>query len=247
MFQQNNEIFSNPRYLNSPWLLKNNTDWSFLKEYGIAHLHKKNEIIVSSSEPSDSIYYIESGRVRTSVLNEIGEEKIILVVDKGNIIDLISVLDNLPNYLFCTAVSDCLLYEINKNKLLSIMENDGSICFKVRADLSQKLRIMITEIQDLTFMSSYSRVAKYIYRLGYDHGQPYKNCIKLNVKFTHEEMAIYAGTCRVTASNILESLVKRNIISKEDGYVIIKDVEGLKNCVDSEYPPILGAASMSAI
>jgi CRP/FNR family transcriptional regulator len=229
---QNKETFTNPRYLNSPWLPKNSTDWSFLKAYGTVHYCKKNEILVSSTEPSDAIYYIESGRVRTSVLNEYRGEKIILIIDRGNIIDLISVLDSLPNYLFCTASSDCTLYKVSKSKLLSLMEQDSSIYTKVIADLSQKLRVMITEIQDLSFMNSYARVAKYIYRLSIDHGRSYKNGIILNVKFTHQEMAIYAGTCRVTSSNILESLERNNIIYKVDGYIVIKDIDALRSCID---------------
>ena len=45
-------------------------------------------------------------------------------------------------------------------------------------------------------------------------------------------MAIYAGTCRVTSSNILESFVKSDILCKENGYIIIKDMDKLKRCIN---------------
>ncbi|GAB6155515.1 Crp/Fnr family transcriptional regulator [Desulfosporosinus burensis] len=228
------EIFSQPLFLNSPWLACN-IDWSVLKQIGIRKHFKKNAIIYSDIEPSQCIYYISQGRVRTSVFTEAGEEKIIMVVDEGNIIDMISAIDGLPNYLVSTAVTESILYRVEKEVFLKLVHEDIKISNKVISDLTSKMRILITQIEDLTFMTSTARIAKCLYRLSHEYGRPFNDGIKLNIKFTHQEMAIYAGTCRVTASNILRNMEKAGIIKRNDGYVIIKDIIMLKFYIESNY------------
>ena len=226
-----NEVFCDPRFLNSPWLTSN-IDWSFLKLHGTPKYFKKNEIVNYAIQPSGCIYYISKGRVRTSVFTEAGEEKIILVVDEGNIIDEVSVIDGLPNYLITTAVTESILYRVEKDVFLKLVNSSIEICNKVISDLTYKVRVLITQIEDLTFMSSTARIAKCLYRLSREYGIPFHDSIKLNIKFTHQEMAIYAGTCRVTASNILGNMEKAGIIRRDNGYVIIKDLNMLKNYIE---------------
>jgi len=230
--QREIEIFKQPHLLNSCWLSRHYIDWSFLKSYGTSKFYKKGEIIDKDFEPSDAIYYIAKGRVRSSVFNEEGEEKIIMVVDEGNILNTISVIDSLPNYFIITTVTDCLIYKIKKEIFLDLMKTNPEINMKVILDITRKARVLISHIEDMTFMSATARIAKCLYRLCFEYGIPHKNGIKLNIKFTHQEMAIYVGTCRVTASNILENMEKMGIISKENGYVIVRDINKLQQIIN---------------
>lgn len=225
-------VFSQPHFLNSPWLSHSNIDWSFLKSYGAPMYFKKNQVVSSDPETAECVYYIANGRVRSSVFSEEGEEKIILVLEQGNVINAVSVIDGLPSYLVFTTVVDSLLYKVRKEVFSDLVNSNCDISNKLLQDFTRKIRTLITQVEDLTFMNSSARIAKCLYRLSREYGEPCKNGIKLNIKFTHYEMAIYAGTCRVTASNVLQSLIEAGIIEKENGHIIIKDTDRLKLSID---------------
>jgi hypothetical protein len=52
--------------------------------------YKKGSII-QAYDNMDAIFYIDMGRVRTSAFSDEGEEKIILVVDRGNLLNLVAL------------------------------------------------------------------------------------------------------------------------------------------------------------
>ena len=218
------------KFVNSPWLSTKFSDWTFLKGHGTMKHYKKGDMI-QSSDSIESVFYIEKGRIRTSVFNEEGEEKIILVVDNGNLFNLIILAENLPNYLCYTALTDCIIYRVSADIFINLLKNDTAMSMKVIMDLSRVVKILTSHVEDMTFMRAPSRVSKCLYMLCREYGSPTKTGIKINIKFTHYEMAIYAGTCRVTISHIMENMEKNNIISKENGFVIVKDIEKLKACI----------------
>ena len=49
----------------------------------------------------------------------------------------------------------------------------------------------------------------------------------LNIKFTHHEMASLTGLSRVSVSNIISDLSSRGILKKENGYLIVKDINAI--------------------
>ncbi len=233
MKEPSQQMFTQARYLNSPWLSRNPGEWEFLKAHGVRQTTKKGEV-VTHADCADILYYIEKGRVRTSVFNDDGKEKIILIVEEGNLINVIPVVDNLPHYLVVTALTDCSLYQIKRSVFLRMVENDRGISMKLIHDITRKLRVMITHVEDMTFMTSGARIAKCLYQLAQDYGQPMTDGIRLDIRFTHYEMAIFAGTCRVTASNTLEALIKEGVLRKVSGYYIVTNMNGLKKYIENE-------------
>jgi CRP/FNR family transcriptional regulator, cyclic AMP receptor protein len=222
--------FDDQKLVNTPWLLTDFCDWSFIKKYGRMTRYKKGSII-QAYDNMDSIFYIDMGRVRTSAFSDEGEEKIILVVDRGNLFNLVVLASNIPSNLSYTAVTDSIIYKISTDVFIDLLKNDNTKAMNAIMDLSRVVKILSSHVEDMTFMRAPSRVAKCLYMLCNEHGTPIKNGIKINIKFTHYEMAIYAGTCRVTVSHILEDMEKNKIISKENGYCIVNDLEKLKSCI----------------
>jgi CRP/FNR family transcriptional regulator len=222
--------YDSQKFENSPWLLKDFCDWSFIKKYGMM-IHYKKGTILHSYDVMDSVFYLESGRVRTSVLCDEGEEKIILIVDKGNLFNLISVDGNIPDYVSYTAATDCVAYRISTDVFLDILKTDSKIAVNAMVQLSRVIKILFSHLGDMAFMRVPSRIAKYLYMLCQDHGTPTDNGIRINIKFTHYQMAILVGTSRVTVSHILEEMEQDKVLTKEGGYYFVKDLEKLKNYI----------------
>ena len=222
--------FDEQKLVNAPWLFADYFDWSFLKEHGTKIQYKRGTTM-QSADIADSVFYLHTGRVRISTFNDEGEEKIILLVNRGNLFNVGALAGDIPDYQCYTIVTDSVVYKISKDVFINLVKNDSEKAINVITDLSRMVKILSSHVGDMAFMRAPSRVAKYLYMLCQEQGTPTKNGIRINIKFTHYEMAIYVGTCRVTVSNILKEMERNKIISKENGYCVVNDVEKLKECI----------------
>ena len=222
--------FDSQKFENSPWLLKDFCDWSIIKKYGMMTHYKKGTIL-HSYDVKDSVFYLESGRIRTSVLCDEGEEKIIMIIDKGNLFNLVSIDANIPDYISYTTATDCVAYRISTDAFLDFLRADSKFAVNAMTQLSRMMKILYSHLGDMAFMRVPSRIAKYLYMLCQDHGTPTDNGIRIDIKFTHYEMAILVGTSRVTVSHIIEEMEQKKVLKKESGYYFIKDLEKLKKYI----------------
>ncbi len=96
--------------------------------------------------------------------------------------------------------------------------------------MAKKIRLITTEVKQLSFNDSNYRVCYALSNLVSQYGfKTPEGYYKLSIKFTHQEMANLAGLSRVSVSNILLNLTSEGIIDKEDGFVVIKDLDALSN------------------
>jgi CRP-like cAMP-binding protein len=165
------------------------------------------------------------------VLCDEGEEKIILIVDTGNLFNLISIDGNIPDYVSYTTATDCVVYRISIDVFRDILKADSTIAASAMVQLSRVIKILFAHVGDMAFMRVPSRIAKYLYMLCQEHGTPTDSGTRINIKFTHYEMAILVGTSRVTVSHILEEMEQKKVLTKESGYYFVKDLEKLKNYI----------------
>ena len=211
----------------SPWIRFDNYNWSNSEFDTYLKVFPKNEVIYRQKEYSDFVYIIKKSRVRLSIFSKDGNEKCLTIAEEGSMFGELSILDNLPNFTTTTTIVNCELFLIPIDTFKEIIETDKEFLDKVMQSLVRKIRIMSSHVEDLSFKGAYSRVASYLIKLVHSHGSLSSGTYKLNIKFTHQEMADLTGLSRVTVSNVMSYLITQKVISKVKGYIVIQDIEKL--------------------
>lgn len=217
----------------SPWLKLDQFDWYSITSGIRPKLYKKNTNIYQQQYYSDYIYIVKSGRVRLFIYSRNGEEKHLIIADEGCIFGEISGLDGHPNYANATAIVDSYLYLIPKEQFIEELNGNHDLCLKIIKVLSRKIRLLSSQVEGLTFDDAYYRVVNALIHLAEQYGLKTKKGCRIQLKFTHQEMADLIGSCRVTVTNIFRSLSKEDVIEKEKGFVIVKDVGKLYRYLDT--------------
>ncbi len=220
----------------SPWLKLDHFDWHAITSDAKPKLYKKNTNIYQQQHYSDYIYIVKSGRVRLSIYSRNGEEKCLIIADRGCLFGEISGLDDHPNYANATVIVDSYLYLIPKERFQEELNRNHDLCLKIIKVLARKIRLLSSQVEGLSFDDSYYRVANALVYLTEQYGLKTDKGYKIQLKFTHQEMANLTGSCRVTVTNIFRTLSKGNIIEKENGFVIVKDVDKLYRYLDMTRP-----------
>lgn len=214
----------------SPWITLNSFDWGSLTLNSKIKFVKKGNLLFHQGDFNKYIYIVKDGRLRIFFIDSLGNENCIYIAEKGSMIGEISLIDELPTYASAYAIIDSHLYQVSKEDFLDHISKNTQILNNVLKNMSKKVRLMNSEIEYFS-KDATSRIAISLISLCVQYGKVVKSGIKINIRFTHEELANLTGLNRVTVSKIYVKFFNRKIISKENGYIIINDIECLKNLI----------------
>jgi CRP-like cAMP-binding protein len=220
----------------SPWLKLEQFDWGEITSGIVPKLYKKGASIYQQQHYSDYIYIIKSGRVRLSIYSSNGEEKCLIIGDWGCVFGELSALDGYPNFANATAITDSYIYLVPKKRFLEELNKNHDLCLKVIKMQARKIRLLSSQVEELSFDDAYFRVVNALVYLVEQYGFKTENGHRIRLKFTHQEMANLTGSCRVTVTNIFRSLSRQNIVTKENGYVHVTDINKLYHYLEMTRP-----------
>ena len=213
----------------SPWIYFDSISWDEFNNIQAVSL-KKNSIVFSQNEMNTHAFIVKSGRLRVFYTDNNGNENCIYIAEKGSLIGEASIIDNQPNFYSAITIVDSELYKIPKNDFLYSIRSNTDLNDKILKNLIRKLRALSSEIEFFS-KNSQTRVAISLLSLAVRYGKRHGENIMISIKFTHEELGFLTSLNRVTVSNIYSYLFKNNIITKIDGYIVLLDINALKNMV----------------
>lgn len=213
----------------SPWIAVASTDWSRLVKGQPTVRFKKNETIYLVGDYSDHAYILLSGRVRLFITSKEGNELTLAIVRKGSLIGELFIFDKEPNMVNAVALDDTEVASIDRTTFLDKVFNDKELNKQVIHHFSEKVRVLFSYIESLHFRSAESRLGLTLIALIKEYGD---EAGRINLKFTHQELASITCMSRVSVSNILNHFYQEGILGKDHGYILLKDKEKLEEIID---------------
>lgn len=227
------EHYKEPDILeNSPWLDMPEFDWSCVTQDVPLKSYKKGEVIYHQSQPCQFVYLDQKGRVQLDLYSVNGDKRIFFIAESGALFGELSPFDGMPCLCNATAVTDCQIYCIPMQRFMDELLCNHKFSLNVLQMMTKKMRLLSTLIKQLSFNNSTYRVAYALMNLVHQYSAKTPlGYHKLNLKFTHQDLADLTGLSRVSVSNILLEMQACGIIEKEkeDGFVIIRDPELLRS------------------
>ncbi|THF84557.1 Crp/Fnr family transcriptional regulator [Cohnella fermenti] len=192
----------------------------------------KNRIVAEEGTYLNQIYYVESGRVKFSITTPEGNEKIMYIVNKGELIGDLWSSTHRPYFMSATTITKCTFRVMEPKAFVKVLLSDPTLVENWMGNLSELMEFLVDHVTELVFLDKEQIIVKYIYRLSFNYGVQTDKGIKINTKMTHQLFADLMGCSRITVSKIMSILIKKNVIMKEDGYIYITDMDELKRMLN---------------
>ncbi|MBK1654502.1 Crp/Fnr family transcriptional regulator [Allochromatium vinosum] len=180
------------------------------------------QLLFSQGDSATRFYLLLSGRMRLFRLSPEGAEKVIEIVSPGQTFAEALMFLNAPRYPVCSAaLADSELIAIDSSDFAAMLRESVDTCFVLLGALSQRLRGLIGEIDDLTLHTATSRVARYLASRLPAGAQS----LELDVR-----KAVLASRLSVqpeTFSRVIKSLSEQGIIRVEGNLVSVLDHRAL--------------------
>jgi len=211
-------------------LFKNLTSRDILAiaEVMVIREFRENETIVQmDDQQTQTFFIIASGNVNVSIITPEGKQTVLATLKRGDFFGEMSLLDGEPRSASVVAAETCKLFMLYRKPFMDILRKFPDITIQMLVGMSRRLRKSNKQINTLSLMSVYGRVADVILRLAKDQGRRMGNVIIVPDRPTHQMIADMAGTSRETVSRILSQLQKKQFIAMDRQKMVILDEEKL--------------------
>lgn len=208
------DSFSSPRSGFSPELLE-----PFFST-GTAIPYRKGQIIYMQGQEPRFLYCLKSGTVKTGILSDEGEEKLLTTYEAGSIFGEASFFDGMARVSTAVAQSDCQVVRLSHEEVDRLFLEHPSLARAMITYLARTVRLLSGHVDTMSFQTADKRLA----RLLLNHPDA-----KRDIRVTHDELASALGVSRVTVSRLLSSFSKNGYVETGYGCLRIKNEEALRS------------------
>lgn len=189
--------------------------------------YKKGGIIFFENDVHGGLYLLISGRVKLTMLSPNGKEKVLNILQEGDIMGEISFFDLDPHPITAEAIEDTRLLIIPREKLEEIITEKPSLALKIIESLAKKTRLLTSQVRELVFHDAAGRMASLIRRFLDDFGLKVSSGKMIDIILTHKEIANLIGSSRVTVTKIINNFIDQGIIKMYKRKIVVLDEEKL--------------------
>jgi CRP/FNR family transcriptional regulator, cyclic AMP receptor protein len=195
--------------------------------------YQNNQIVYSQGDPADSVFYIQKGKAKVTVLSELGKEAVVAVLGTGDFFGEECLAGQTLRLATAAALTECVIVRMGKESIIRVIHEEPSFAELFIAHLLARNIRVEEDLVDQLFNSSEKRLARTLLLLANfgKEGEPEP----ILAKISQETLAEMIGTTRSRVSAFMNKFRKLGLITY-NGHIEVH--RSLLNVVLHEKPQI---------
>lgn len=182
--------------------------------------YRRGEVIVEQSTKSNALYILLTGRARVVTSDARGREVILAVLQPGDYLGEMSLIDNEPHSATVRAEVQCDVLMLGRSEFTRCLPENSSLSYAIMRGLVSRLRAADRQIESLALLDVYGRVARALLDMS-EEGAEFK---LIRNKVSRQDLAKVVGASREMVSRVMKDLEVRGFIqTQENGAVHIME------------------------
>lgn len=191
----------------------------------------KDVPIYFAAEPSKTIFFLKTGRVKITKYLSDGSEKIIAIINPGEIFGEMAYFDEGERTDYAVTLEPSLICAINKTDFADFVEKNPQLNLKLTKLFGLKLRNFFERVEDLIFKDANHRIISFIIRYSEKNGKKVGDQIFVKPFLKHQNIGQLTACSRQTVNYLLTDLRNREIIDFDRNKLIINKIGELKKMI----------------
>jgi CRP/FNR family transcriptional regulator, cyclic AMP receptor protein len=173
--------------------------------------YRKNQKVFSQGDRADSVFYIQKGKVKVTVVSEHGKEAVVAILGKDEFCGEGCLAGRPKRIASATALTECEIMRIEKDAIVRTLHEEPEFSQMFVAHLLARTIRVEEDLVDQLFNSSEKRLARALLLLANfgKEGRPEP----LITKVSQETLAEMIGTTRSRVSFFMNKFRKLGFIS----------------------------------
>jgi CRP/FNR family cyclic AMP-dependent transcriptional regulator len=180
---------------------------------------RRGEIVVEHGRKSNTLFILLNGRARVLTSDSRGREVILAVLQPGDYVGEMSLIDNEPHSATVRAEVQTDMLVLGRQEFARCLPENSSLSYAILRGLVSRLRQADRQIESLALLDVYGRVARTLLDMAEQNGEQ----LLIRNKVSRQDMAKIVGASREMVSRVMKDLEERGVIeTQENGSVVIK-------------------------
>jgi CRP/FNR family transcriptional regulator, cyclic AMP receptor protein len=198
--------------------------------------YRKDAIIFSQGDPADAVFYIQSGKVKLTVVSEQGKEAVVAMLGTNDFFGEGCLAGQALRIATVAAIMDSVIVRLEKAAIVCVIQQEPAFSEMFIAHLLSRAVRVEADLVDQLFNSSEKRLARLLLLLANvgkdDKPEP------ILAKISQETLADMIGTTRSRVSFFMNKFRKLGFIDYNGGNGGIEVHSSLLNVVLHDEPHI---------
>ncbi|TDA68292.1 MAG: Crp/Fnr family transcriptional regulator [Clostridia bacterium] len=214
-----------------------------LLSQGAKMIYRAGTVFFNEHEEAHRAFYLEKGVVKFTLFNRNGCERTLCFTGAGTMVGEFGLVGySAGNFLDTTygataiAVVECEAVMFTKDQFIRLMREDSDFALLCSISLREKLLWMVEHYSAVCFHDQFGKVARGLLLLARRLGEPVLLPAKngrqaasgVRLRISHQELADFTDTSRVTVTNVLGMFAANNVIEKRPKEIIVLNIEALE-------------------
>ncbi len=126
---------------------------------------RRNEVIFHQGDPGDSLFLLESGRVKLGVASSDGVEAILVTLKTGDAFGELALIDGAPRSATATAMEPTVALTLHRDRFRAVLQREPDLRDAVLGALAARLRDLTDQVAELHFLDLGGRLGLCLVRL----------------------------------------------------------------------------------
>src|SRR4029453_12501280 len=122
--------------------------------------YRKNQVVYRQGEPADSVFYIQTGKAKKTVVSEQGKEAMVALLGAGDFFGERCLAGQTLRLGSVSALSECAITRIPKAEIISVIHKEPAFAELFIAHLLARNSRVEEDLVDQLFNSSEKRLAR---------------------------------------------------------------------------------------
>ena len=173
--------------------------------------YRKNQVIFSQGDPADSVFYIQKGKLKVTVVSARGKEAVSAILDRDEFFGEACMAGQALRLVTVSAMTDAVVVRIEKPEMVRLVQEQPAFSqMFVTHILNRTIRVE-ADLIDQLFNSSERRLARLLLLLANygNEGKPEP----IIAQISQETLAEMIGTTRSRVSFFMNRFRKLGFIS----------------------------------
>src|SRR5580704_14919608 len=198
--------------------------------------YRKDQIVFSQGDPADAVFYIQSGKVKLTVVSEQGKEAVVAMLGTNDFFGEGCLAGQALRIATVATIMDSVIVRLEKAAIVGVIQQEPAFSEMFIAHLLSRAVRVEADLVDQLFNSSEKRLARLLLLLANvgkdDKPEP------ILAKISQETLADMIGTTRSRVSFFMNKFRKLGFIDYNGGNGGIEVHSSLLNVVLHDEPHI---------
>ena len=172
--------------------------------------YRKDKIIFRQGDPSDAVFYVQSGKIKTTVVSEEGKEAVVALLGTGDFFGEGCLTGQPQRLATVSTLTECVIVRISKTDITRVIHEEPAFAELFISHLLARNSRVEEDLVDQLFNSSEKRLARTLLLLANfgKEGRPEP----IIAKISQETLAEMIGTTQSRVSFFMNKFRKLGLI-----------------------------------